>query len=182
MPIPTCPQDCSATLPVVSFNDCAPELNAGNITYIYITNVGNPLTNWLDETEWSARIDNDSTDSAAIRRLRVIGSKPAPEKTETVISGDRTYYGKANHTLEIRSDETNAINHEALRDLECGGEYLVWYETIGGLRWGGNEGIQASVKLDEVIPESSGEFINFVGQVKWKSKFTPERTEVALIS
>lgn len=182
MPLPTCPEDCSANLPEVSFNDCAPELNGGNITYIYLTNLGNPLSNWLDETEWSARIDNDSVDSAAIRRLRVIGSKPAPDKPEIVISGDRTVYGLATHTIDFRSDETNAINQEALRSLECGGEYLMWYETIGGLRWGGNDGIEATIKLDEIIPESSSEFITFTGQAKWKAKFTPERTEVALIS
>lgn len=182
MPLPTCPEDCSATLPEVLFSDCAPELNGGNITYLYITNVGNPLTDWLNLAEWAARIDNDSVDSAAIRQLRVIGSKPAPDKPETIISGDRINYGLASHTLEVRSDETNAINQEALRSLECGGQFLVWYETIGGLRWGGNEGILATVKLDEVIPESSSEFITFTGQVKWKAKFTPERTEVALIS
>jgi hypothetical protein len=182
MPLPTCSPGCDNTLPVFLFDDCSPELNAGNITWLYTTNRGNPLTDWTDEAEWAARIDNDSTDSAAIRRIRVIGSKPAPDKPETVISGDRTYYGKASHVIDFRADETNAINHEALRQMECGQDILLWYETIGGLRWGGNEGIEASIKLDEVIPESSSEFINFVGQAKWKAKFTPERIDVALIS
>lgn len=159
MPIPTCPSDCAAALGEVSFNDCSPELYGGNVTYIYITNKGNPLTNWLLETEWSSRINNDSTDSAAIRRLRVIGSKPAPDKPEQVISGDRTFYGLATHTLDFRIDEANAINQEFMRQLECGGEYLVWYETISGLRYGGNDGISASIKIDEIIPESSSEFI-----------------------
>lgn len=182
MPIPTCPEDCVAALPEVLFSDCSPELNYGNITYLYVTNVGNPLTNWTDLAEWAARIDNDSTDSAAIRQYRVIGSKPAPDKPETTISGDRTNYGLATHTLEVRIDETNATNQEALRQMECGGQYLIWYETIGGLRWGGNDGIPATIKLDEIIPESSSEAITFAGQVKWKSRFTPERIEVALIS
>jgi hypothetical protein len=182
MPIPTCPEDCSGVLPEVLYSDCAPELNAGNITYIYITNRGNGLTDWTDEAEWAARIDNDSTDSAAIRRLRVIGSKPAPDKPEQTISGDRVYYGLPTHTIDFRSDETNAINHEALRSFECGGAYTAWYETIGGLRWGGNDGIDVTLKMDEVIPESSSEFITFTGQMKWKERFTPERIEVALIS
>jgi hypothetical protein len=182
MPLPTCPEDCSANLPEVSFSDCSPELNGGNITYLYLTNFGNGMTNWLDIAEWTARIDNDSVDSAAIRRIRIIGSKPAPDKPEVVISGDRTVYGTPTHTLDFRIDETNAINHEFVRQMECGGQFTGWYETVGGLRWGGNDGIPMTVKVDEIIPESSSEYITFTGQAKWKEKFTPERTEVALIS
>lgn len=182
MPIPTCSEGCDNTLPIVSFDDCSPELNSGNLAYLYVTNIGNPLTDWTDLAEWTARLSNSSTDSAAIRKFSIIGSKPAPEKSETTISLDRTYYGKAVHTIDFRIDETNALNHEALRQFECGGDFLIWYETIGGLRWGGDEGIEASIKLDEIIPESSAEFITFTGQAKWKSKFTPERIETALIS
>lgn len=182
MPVPTCLEGCDNELPVVAFDDCSPELNSGNIGYLYVTNLGNPLNDWTDISEWATRLSNSSTDSSAIRKFSMVGSKPAPDKPETVISLDRIWYGKATHTLEIRIDETNATNQEALRKLECGGKYLIWYETLGGLRWGGNEGIEASIKLDEIIPEASSEFITFTGQAKWTSKFTPERIEVALIS
>lgn len=182
MPIPTCSPGCDNDLPIVSFDDCSPELNSGNITYLYVTNRGNPLTDWTDLAEWAARLSNTSTDSSAIRQFRIIGSKPAADKPETVISGDRTYYGLATHTIDFRIDETNQINQDMLRQMECGGAFLIWYETLGGLRWGGDEGIEATIKLDEIIPESSSEFITFTGQAKWKAKFTPERIVVDLIS
>jgi hypothetical protein len=176
MPIPTCPDDCDATLPVVSFDECQPEVNDGQIYKLYVTNIGNTFTDVTSLPEWTARLDNGSANADAIRTLHVIGSKPVPTSEEKDISLGRKITSKKTHSVPFKIDETNAINHEFLRLMECGGNFLFWYETSGGLLFGGNEGIKASFTLDMEIPESETDFIQLTGKADWKAKFTEERT------
>lgn len=176
MPIPTCPTDCTATLAAVSFDECHGEFNDSQIEWLMLGVIGNPMTDWSDGTEWTTRIDNtDVLDATKIRRLRVMGSKPVPDSNEKEVSGGRTITGTKSHQVAFKIDETNADNHEFLRQLECGGSVLMWYETSGGLLFGGTEGIEVSIKLDMNIPESRDELIVFEGVAQWKSKFTEER-------
>lgn len=173
--IPTCPTDCLAQVPNVSFSLCAPTTNSAQIYNIYVGNVGSGFTNlstdtWSNAGAWASKLG-----SGTIKRFHVIGDKPAPEGQEKTISHGRVVIGKKKHTINIVIDETNATNHNMLRTLECGGQFAIWYESSGGLLWGGNDGIVASVKLDEIIPVSEEDLITFGGTIKWISKFTPER-------
>ena len=175
-PLPNCPTDCASTLPVVEFDECAPETNDGQIYKLYITNLGNPLTDVTDLLEWQARLDNAGVAGDAIRTLHVIGSKPIPTSEEREISLGRKVVSKKTHIVDFKIDETNQINHDALRQMECGGQFLMWYETSGGLMFGGNDGIQVSITLDMEIPEAETEFITLTGKAEWKAKFTEERS------
>jgi len=172
---PTCPQDCTSTLPAASFDVCAPETHFGQIKKLYIANDGYPLTDWTDASEWATRIDNASTSSNAIRELTIIGSLARAESSEKKISGGRTVKGKKTRTLSIKVDETNDINYEFLRTLECGLSYRVWYATDDHL-YGGNDGILMTLNIDEVIPENEEDYVLFEGEGKWFSQFAPERT------
>jgi hypothetical protein len=51
----------------------------------------------------------------------------------------------------------------------------MWYQTSGGLIFGGNEGIEVSIVLDMNISESTSDFIVYEGKGTWKAKFTEER-------
>lgn len=175
MPLPTCPTDCGDNLSEVLFDECAPEINEGQVAKIYLTNKGNPLTDWTDAAEWSSRLDNTAPNPDSIITLHVIGDKPVPTSTQIDISLGRKVIGKKEHVLNFRVDETNETNHEWLRQNECGGQYLMWYETLPGLLFGGNEGIEVSIVLDMVIPEADTELITFNGSATWKAKFTEER-------
>lgn len=175
MPLPTCPEDCESTLPVVEFDECAPETNDGQIYKIYMTNIGNPFTDVTDLAEWTPRLDNAGAASDAIRTLHVIGSKPIPASEEREISLGRKVNSKKTHNIDFKIDETNGINHEFVRQLECGGQFLIWYETSGGLLFGGNDGIKVSMNVDMEIPEGETEFITLTGKAEWKAKFTEER-------
>lgn len=173
---PTCPQDCSSTLPAASFDVCAPETHFGQVKKVYIGNDGNPFADWTNPAEWAARIDNASSAADAIRELTVIGSLPRAESSEKKISGGRTVKGKKTRTLSIKIDETNATNYELLRTLECGLSYRVWYATDDHI-YGGNDGILMTLNVDEVIPENEEDYILFEGEGKWFSQFAPERTD-----
>ena len=175
MPIPTCPVDCDSILPVVAFDECAPEVNDAQIQKIYLTNKGNPLVDVTDLVEWTARLSNHGVTADAIRTLHVIGSKGAPSSETKAISLGRTLASKKAHEVAFKVDETNAINHEFVRQSECGGQFTMWYETSGGLIFGGNEGIDVSIVLDMVIGESDSDLILLEGKATWKAKFTEER-------
>lgn len=174
---PTCPENCDAQdLPEVLFSDCAPEINNAQIKNIYLSKLGQPFTDWTSAAEWAARLASAGDDK--IIRLTVVAEKPRPEATEKKISHDRTIKGKKNHTINMEIDETNLTNYEFMRFLECGGQFLMWYDS-GDTKYmnGGNDGIPSSTNLDDVIGKDASEIELFVGEAKWSSQFSPERIE-----
>jgi len=171
---PTCPTDCLTVLPEVDFNLCTPDVNFGQIEYLFIRNIGSGgLADWSDLSEWNTYISNTSSSADAIRRLTVIGSKPAPEKPVVDLSLQRKYYLPKKHLLNIRLDETNLTNYDWLRQLECGGQYLIWW-TAQKYMYGGDDGIEATLNFDLIIPESTEELMVFEGTAEWEYQFHPE--------
>lgn len=175
MSLPTCPTDCSSNLPIVDFNLCAPDINAGQISRIYFTTPGNPLANWASEAEWDSRLENDAPGSSKIRTLIGIGSLPVPETTEKEISLGRKIFGKRKFSLAFRVDETNDTNHVAVTTLQCAtGNYLFWFVTRDGRLFGGSSGILATIKADMDIPEAYDDIITYQFVISWDTKFMPE--------
>ncbi len=179
MSLPNCPEDCTSNLPVYQFDDCNPEINNGEIAWIYYTTDedGNGLSNAGDAAEWDSRLSNSATGSSQIRALRVIGEFPVVADNEKEISGGRVQDGVKDFLINADIDETNQVNHNALRELECNtGSQRFWFETRDGLLFGGNDGIRnAKIKFKLNIPKTYNDIILFPGTIKWKYKFTPER-------
>ncbi len=173
----TCPTGCETELLIVEFSECSPTLLGAQISDIYIGNDGNPLTNWSDPAELAARIDNDSTDATAIRHLTVIGDKPKSEKSQQKISHNRITYSKKTFTINFRIDDNTEANYEFGRSTECNGTYRIWFATLGGKLYGGNEGIKANVEMEEVIVEDDTQYATINGTIKWTSKFSPIRID-----
>ncbi len=171
---PTCPANCLGLLPNVEFSDCAPDINNAQIRNIYIANVGYPMADWNDPAEWAARFNQFGGSANSIRKLTVIADKPKPEQTEKKISHDRTILGKKGHSINVEIDETNLTNYEMMRTLECGKQYLFWYEDETNL-YGGTDGIKASINLDHIIDKDSQAIQLLSGAIKWTSQFHPER-------
>lgn len=169
-----CPVGCDKKVPVVLFSECSPVLIEAQISDLFVGNDGFPLSDWTNGVEWADRIDNASTDSDAIRHYTVIGSKPKPTGTEKIIEHKRIILGAKTHTIDFKVYDMSDLNREAVREHECGGKYRGWYQTGGGLLFGGNEGVPMSQVLDVVIDESSDEFVRIEGTWKWISKFSPE--------
>lgn len=181
MSLPTCPTGCTSNLPTVDFSLCAPEINQAQIGHLYFTTVGNPLANWASEVEWDSRLDNDAAGATAIRSLIGIGDWPAPESEEKEISLGRKVFGTRKFTINFRIDETNATNHAAFREMQCNtGNYLVWVATRDGLLWGGSSGINAKIKVDQVVPEAYSEIITYQITITWEAQFMPERIETPI--
>lgn len=177
MPTPTCPANCDFTLPVVSFDTCAPTVVYSEIRRIFIAKkAAAPFSNWLSATEWLARMSQTSTTgNDYIRPLTVIGDKPAAADVFKEISnGRRVTIGK-DHTINFTIDDVTQANYDFMRGLECGGEFRIWYETEGGFIYGGNEGIVVRVSANNVLNRGREEIETIVGVFTWRAKFHPER-------
>lgn len=176
MSLPNCPTDCTSNLPGWNFSKCAPEINYGQISKVFFTTTGNPLSNWANALEWDSRLDNDAAGASQIRTLIGIGSLPVPEKTEKEVSLGRKVFGKRSFTMPFFVDETNTDNHNAMRTLQCNtGNYLVWFQTLdGGMLLGGNAGIEAKIDTDLEIPEGSADVAGYRVVITWKDQFMPE--------
>jgi hypothetical protein len=134
------------------------------------------FADWTSPTEWASRLSqNNLTGNDYIRKLTVIADKPAPTSAVKDISADRQIAVDKAHTLNVEIDETNSVNYEWLRTLECGKRVRIWFETKGGLLFGGNEGILVNVTMDPVFGRGTDEILKFIGAFTWKSKFSPER-------
>jgi hypothetical protein len=178
--LPICPTDCTGALGEVSFNECAPEVHFGEIEKIYL---------WTDSTtppfatqaaydslaEWSAHLDNSGAAVDDIRYLTVIGEMPEPEQTETPISGDRTVVGYKKFTVNFEIDETNNINYAFILDSECNGKFKANFETADNMIYGGYQGLDVSIKLNQVIPKTRQEVVKIIGKMTWSSKNHPFR-------
>lgn len=172
-----CAENCDDPIGEVQFDLCNPEVNFGEIDAIFITNLGNPLIDETDATEWATRMALLVTDPTKITELHVVGEKPIPEGNPLTISRNIEVTGAKTHTVPFEIHQTNKKNYEFMRGFECARKVLVWYRTAGGLLYGGPSGIEVSLKLDEQIPKSRKDLIMFVGSIKWDAKFAPCRAD-----
>lgn len=186
--VPPCPTTCSGSLADVLFNECAPEWHYGEVSKIYIAesdfesvdNAGNPgFSDVTSLTEWNDNL-SDTVDSK-IRTLVVLGDLPEAETTEIAASGDRIAIGYKTFSLIFEIDETNDTNYNFLLMSECGGKYLIWFETSDGLLFGGNLGIEVSLRLNYLIPRERTAFQKIMGKATWKSLQSPFRCESPLV-
>lgn len=175
---PICPSGCDSPLPSVSFSQCAPEINASEIQSVFVAKANTaPFADWTAPTEWAARLDQTAAGDDKIRQLTITGDKPQPTVNTREISGGRTITTDKTHVVNITMDETNQINHDFIRYMECGGQVVIWYQTKSGHLFGGNTGIKGvNLVLDMVLNRGADEIMVFSGTATWRSKFTEERT------
>ena len=170
---PICPDGCDGADINVKYDECAPEIHTGEVTKIYLAKANyagfTGGKNVENATDWATELQSN------IKELTVIGDLPAAEVTEIPISGDRIAIGFKQFTLNFDIDETNDVNYQWLRTLECNMKFRLWFETADGLLYGGPEGISASVRADLVIPRDRNDVTTFTGTAKWRSIFSPGR-------
>ncbi len=175
--VPPCPTTCSGYLAEVDFDECAPTYHWGEVAKIYLaessfTGFFGDETEFLDPAAWAAFIA-----AGSIRELIVIGELPEPEITQVETSGDRIAIGYRTFNLNFEIDETNHTNYAFMLMTECGGKYLMWYETADGLLYGGVDGIEVSLKMYHSIPRARTELAKIYGTATWKSLQSPFRDE-----
>jgi hypothetical protein len=169
----TCTTTCEQPLPETSWSLCNPEVNYGEIDAIFVTNIGNPLTNENDPSEWANRMSLPLNDPTRIDEWHVMAEKPAAESSELKISRDITVVGQKTHNLTGEVYQTNNTNYNAMRQYECAKKVLFWYRTAGGKLYGGATGIEGSFIINHIIPKSRKELQVFSFSLKWEAQYHP---------
>lgn len=179
----TCPEDCSVQqAPVFSINGCvdAITLYESEISKIHFVGVSEedctePITkpvDWTSAANWATELDNEADDK--IRSINVIGDMPEPEQQIITMSGGREKVGAKTFIVNFDIDEFNATNYTAMRELECGFTGFFWFETKGGLLFGGPKGIKATVvKANTIHERGENLYQKILCQLKWKSNCSP---------
>lgn len=177
--LPTCPTTCGGTLGAVDFDDCAPEVHFGEIAKLYLWVLDEvPFASQAEfdsAAHWATHISDSGVTAGSIREFTVIGEMPEPEVTETPISGDRMISGFKKFSLNLEIDETNETNYNFLLLSECGGKYKACFETADGIIYGGYQGLEVSLKMNQVIPKERSGVVKIMTKVTWSSKTHPLR-------
>jgi len=169
-------------LPAVNFDFCNPEVRESEIRRIFIAKVkAQPFDDWSDFAEWMARLSPDSENDNAIRELWVIADKPLPASTVKEISMQRKVVVLKDHTLNITIDEVGEANHEFINEVD-GNFYRIWYETQGGIMFGGNSGIVAQVFADMILVRGAGNIMIYNMIATWRSLQLEDRINSPIFS
>ncbi len=173
---PACPTGCNTQiLPPVNFDLCLPEVNPSEIEELYVaTPDAAPFGDVTDPAEWADRLDQSATTAGKIRRFLVVGDKPAASDQKKTISKNREILTDATHVINFEIDETNDVNYDAVRQIQCQQSWRIWWKTRGNKNYGGNEGILVNMAIRDVLGRGD-EIEKFVGTATWKSKFDAPR-------
>lgn len=175
---PTCPANCATPLPVLSFVDCGTEVNLSEIEYLLIAKPNAAVFADAESlTEWESRTSNSATTGDdSIRRISVSGGMQAAQENEITISRQRKIVPDRTFTVDAEVDETNKINYDGFRQLQCGGLVKTWLVTRSGHVFGGASGILASIKSNLQLGKGENEIQKILVTLTWKNKFYPERS------
>lgn len=193
-----CGNGCDSTeLPIVSFDDCAPELNKSEITSVFMALPdAADFVNEGDPAEWAARLSQSATPPVGtaakdmIRQLTVIGDKPAPTETLYAASNNRSVTIDRPRAVNVTIDETNNSNYDLMRYTECGiglpGKF--WY-VAGGYLYGGQSGVKKGLngqkpvlKLNQVLDRGVEAVATFAGTVTWGNPMSERRVPSPFIN
>lgn len=172
--MPVCSEE--ENIAEVDFNFCQPNVKLSEIYRIYITRIDAPDFEDINEAgEWMVRISQDSMNAYAMRMLTVIGDKPLPASQKAKISANRTRTIRKDHTINATIDEVSDANHNFISKLKANGSYFkFWYETWGGLMFGGTKGIIGKFFGDMVLLRGTGEIMTFEVVINWQALRTED--------
>lgn len=154
---------CTTTLPPVSFNDACQTIKRGQIYKLFVTRAtaDDVLSDVTDLTEWTSRLDQDAAADigpAPIREFSGIGSLAAGEVTDIEIPLDQTYSFTGNQPLTFKVYDMTSENIAALISYRDAGtsQVKVWFQN-DDLLWGGDTGINGTLRANVIIPEGRQE-------------------------
>ncbi len=184
-PCPACPETCDEyTLPVVKSEYCPQnvQVRRGEIKRILIAEVNpedktKPLggpADWTSIEAWTTAIDNDAT--GKVKSIYGIGDMPDPTDTYAPIHDGLEALIDRLYTMNFSIVDTNDVNYNAARALQCGGTFFLWYEDRGNYLYGGENGIKVELKSPRIPRERGNEsYLNINTAIIWHSGCDPER-------
>ena len=151
---------CTYTLPAVSGNDTCQTIKRGQIYKMWLTRptVADVLADSTDLAEWTTRIDQSAvipgSGAAPIRELSGIGSTDAGDVNDIDIPLDQIYSFPGNKVVTFTVMDMTAENIAAAIAWRDAGttQQKIWFQA-DDLLYGGDTGINGSLRADLVVPE-----------------------------
>lgn len=152
---------CTTTLPTIVFADGCPTIKRGQIYRLFQTRPTaiDELTLVTSLVEWTARLDQDAPVSlpgvaCAIRQWSGIGALGEGEVTDIEIPLDQTFSFSGNQPLTFTVYDMTPENIAAAILIRDAGtiQTKIWFQA-DDLIFGGNTGINGSMRANLVIPE-----------------------------
>lgn len=129
-------------------------------------------TDWTIEADWKAAIDNGD-----VCKINVIGDMPAPEQETLTLSKRRKKVGKKKFSLNLDIDEFSEANYEAMRKWECGASVFLWFQTIDGGLYGGENGIYLDItEANSPLTRGEGQYKKILLKAEWERSCHPPMT------
>lgn len=180
-----CAENCGETeLPVFVSEYCsdAVVLELSEISELYIASIdpadktkalGGP-SDWTSKTSWESAISN--TGAGKVRKLFGSGDVPEGEPITVPIHDGQDKVLNYNYVINYDIQSMTQENYTAMRMLQCGGNFRIWYMTRGGFLYGGQNGIPVNVRKATSPSERGKESYKILKFVfAWTAKCDPER-------
>lgn len=188
-PVPTCPANCgSLSLPTYSYSSCDDTyvVESSEIQYLYLAAQSEDIdgnliaiaspTDWTSATDWAAVLSGTGDN---VRKIEVIGDKPATEDQPVELPGFRSKIQARTHTLSVSVNDMNGDNYTFFNTLAtCGGSVFCWFQTNGGYLYGTNGGFRCNVQsCTYLLERGEGSTARWDLVLQWQSLGQPERIE-----
>lgn len=137
-------EGCEVNLVAIDANqDCILIPDLSQVSKIRIVpNIATKPTDWKDDSDWNAVTDNTLTGNTKAKYLKGIGGRPEPSSVQISLPKGK----KVTDYKRFRLDFTVFITEEAvfnfLKQMNDWVDFTFWYETVGGKRVGGQNGIK----------------------------------------
>lgn len=180
---PSCGGECG-TGPCVQFvtNDCvdAVELLESEIcTIVYsCPDPDDPSKPLYKPNDWTNTADIEAAIVAGAVKINVIGDLAEPTQETITISKGRQKVGKKTFVLNADIDEASIVNYDEMRKLECGATLFIWYGTLGGWFFGGENGVRVDVtRANMPLTRGENQYKRILLGVTWDSTCHPPATD-----
>ena len=172
MALPDCILNgCLLVPPSLSGNTCAPAVQDGEVTDIFITDTA--ITAVGDLSSY----DNTGGTGVVIR-LKVTGELAEPEQGSQIAEGGVTIYNPNKvRTVNFEFYDDSSENYAAVRQFECGKPVIIYYK-MGSYIYGGSvdfvDGVETVLRINQV-GEGQGSFAKYIGTFSWAHQYAPNR-------
>ena len=144
---------------------CPLKIDRSEINYLLLMHptLGVAPTDWAvaGAGGWADVIDNTDATDVKVKRIPVIGDKPAETRADIQSTDGVILKGEGTYTLNITIVDLPPLLYDYLRKVQCGKVIpIVWYEDRGGNMFGQNDGIQTNSVVVNFIKDRGDDAYN----------------------
>lgn len=160
---------------------CPQKITRSEINYLLLAHptLGVPPVDWTiaGVGGWGDAIDNTDATDVNVKRIPVIGDKPAETRADIQSTDGVILKGEGTYTLNVTIPDLPTQLYDYLRKVQCGKVIpIFWYEDRGGDMFGQNDGIQANSVVVNFVKDRGDDAYNRAELIiTWVADTDPDR-------